>query len=217
VSETDALISRSTGDDVLWERFLLGDDRAFNYLYERYNARVLTYLRTILKEHLTVADDLWQEAFIRVYRERKRRHELLDKGTYTPVDNFKGWLFRIARNLALDHFRSHRLTTTLTTEDGEERPTEETTVRVHEAYPDLYPDEEIVTSDAVIAELKKCIDELPPSLRDIYLLREVNGLEYDEVARAVETTEENARQRVCRARKTLRKALEKYLKKIRQT
>jgi RNA polymerase sigma-70 factor (ECF subfamily) len=57
------------------------------------------------------------------------------------------------------------------------------------------------------------VELLPQSLRDVFVLREINGLEYEEVAEIAGCTQEAARMRISRARRALRKALEKYLTK----
>lgn len=196
-------------DEQLLEQFLLGDDRAFTSLYERYDARVLTYLRTILKECPDVADDLFQETFVRLYRERERRDEKQQSGEYRPIGNFRGWLFRVAHNLAISHLRSKRRTVRISNDDASDGAAwdERLMVPIEESFAQLYGSSDPVTADGMFQRLQECIELLPPALREVYVLREINGLEYDEVAELAGCSQEAARMRISRARRALRKAL----------
>ncbi len=188
----------------------MGDDSSFTRLYERYDARVLTYLRTVLKDCPDVADDLFQETFVRLWRERARRSSA---GEYRAIDNVRGWLFRVAHNLAISHLRSRRQTVTISGDDesGGARWDERLMVPVEESFALLFGDEDPVTADGMFDRLRECLELLPPALREVYVLRELNGLEYEEVAEIANCSQEAARMRISRARRSLRKALEKYL------
>jgi RNA polymerase sigma-70 factor (ECF subfamily) len=182
-------------------------------LYERYDSSVLTYLRTVLREHPVAADDIFQETFVRLFRERKRREAGRNDGqAYTPVANVRGWIFRVAHNLAISYLRSLRQTVSLDDEELDvERWDERLMVPVEESFEELYGEEDPLTSERMYQKLRDCVELLPQSLRQVYVLREFNGLEYDEVAKIVGCSQEAARMRLSRARSTLRKALEKYL------
>jgi RNA polymerase sigma-70 factor (ECF subfamily) len=209
----DALISASTSDEEVLDRFLRGDDKAYVVLYERYEAKVLTYLRTILREHPDAGDDLFQETFVRLFRERKRFAGGANDGEeYKTVANVRGWIFRVAHNLAISYLRSVRQTVSLDDEDMDaSRWDERLMVPVEESFEQLYGEEDPLASEDMYQKLRACVELLPQSLRQVYVLRELNGLEYDEVATIVGCSQEAARMRLSRARSTLRKALEKYL------
>lgn len=209
-------VASDLSDETLLEQFLLGSEQAYFGLYERYDKGILTYLRTILKDTPDVADDLFQETFVKLFRERGRRQEILNRGEeYKPVQNFRGWLFRVAHNLAISFHRSNRPTISLTPDDDQEtsRWDERLMVPVEESFSQLYGEDDLFANETIHKQLQIAIDLLPQSLRDVFVLREVNGMEYEEVAATVGCTQEAARMRISRARRALRKALEKFLVK----
>lgn len=198
-------------DEALLEQFLLGDDIAYTRLYERFDASVLTYLRTILKDELDIADDLFQETFVRLFRERKRRVDAPD--AYSPIKNVRGWIFRVAHNLAISYHRSNRQSVSLSDgdSDGGAHWDERLMVPIEESFAQIYGEQDELRSESLQDRLRTAIDLLPPALREVYVLREVNGLEYDQVAMIAGCTQEAARMRISRARRALRKALEHHL------
>ena len=107
--------------------------------------------------------------------------------SYRADDRERAWIFQIARNLARDHARrqSHR-------------------------GPVLEPDDEAApfTDGAVALAIRTAIHRLPDLDRDVFLMREVAGLTYDEIALACETTSDAVRNRLHRARLALRQALQ---------
>lgn len=126
------------------------------------------------------AHDLTQEVFLRA--SRAGVPETTDGGQ-------RAWIFRIARNLALNHLR-----------DGRRRPEPVALVECGTA-----PTQElrVVVREALAA--------LPDSDRDVFLLRESVGLSYEEIAEACETTVDAVRSRLYRARLELRAALGGYI------
>lgn len=199
-------------DEALLERFLIGDESAFVVLYERYDKGVLTYLRTIVKDSPELADDLFQETFVRLFREKGKFAAARRSGEeYKPIQNLRGWLFRVAHNLAISHLRTVRQTTSISEEEESYRWDERLMVPIEESFASLYGEDQAMSSENLYAKLQACVELLPQSLREVYVLREIQGLEYDEVAAAVGCTQEAARMRISRARRALRKALEKFI------
>jgi len=94
-----------------------GEDLALNEIMERWHRRVTSYLLRFTGNE-TVAIDLAQETFVRVYQSRKR---------YRPEAKFSTWLFAIASNLAREHFRwlKRHPTASLNEADEAERPLSE--------------------------------------------------------------------------------------------
>jgi RNA polymerase sigma-70 factor (ECF subfamily) len=124
-----------------------------------------------------MARDLTQEVFLRVSRTRVPS---------APESEIKAWLFRIARNLALDHNRQHR-----------RRP--EPVALTCEPARTASQDIDLAVSEALAA--------LPAIDRDVFLLREVAGLGYEEIASACELSPDAVRSRIHRARLQLRQRL----------
>jgi RNA polymerase sigma-70 factor (ECF subfamily) len=122
------------------------------------------------------ARELTQEVFLRVAR-----------GPVPPADDAgqRAWVFRIARNLALNHVRDDRRRgVAVELRDTPAPATQELTIALGEA-----------------------LGRLAPLDRDVFLLREAGGLSYDEIAAACELTSDAVRSRLHRARQQLRSAL----------
>ncbi len=143
-------------------------------LFAAHRDRVFRYLSRFLG-HGDTARDLTQEVFLRVTRGPVPKSD--DAGR-------RAWVFRIARNLALNHVR-----------DDRRRPSAEPVDRSRPATQELS------------AALREAIAALPELDRDVFLLREVAGLTYDEIARASELTPAAIRSRLHRTRQQLRAAL----------
>lgn len=199
-------------DEALFESFLSGDDRAYTELYERYDRKVLTYLRTILRDHPEAADDMFQETFVRLFRERKRKLEM--GAEYSTVQSVRAWLFRVAHNQAISYLRKRKKTVTFSDSGEDDRSWDERLMApIEESFADLYGEVDPLKNEELYEKLLACVELLPAALREIYVLKEINGLPYEEVARVAGCTYEAARMRLSRARRTLRKALSQYLKK----
>jgi len=143
--------------------------------YADHRDGVFRYLRRIVGGH-DAATDLTQEVFLRV-----SRAGLPDA---TPVGQ-RAWVFRIARNLALNHVR-----------DGHRRPA---AVELAEVVTPATQELSVALRDAIAA--------LPALERDIFLLRELVGLRYDEIASACDVSIESVRSRLHQARRTLRTSM----------
>lgn len=204
-------VASPTSDEVLFEQFLDGDDRSYTMLYERYDRKILTYLRTILRDHPEAADDMFQETFVRLFRERKRRQE--EGEDYNMVQSVRAWLFRVAHNQAISYLRKRKKTIAFSESGDEDRVWDERLMApIEDSFAELYGEADPLKDENLYEKLLACVELLPGALREIYVLKEINGLPYEEVARITGCTYEAARMRLSRARKTLRKALSQYLK-----
>jgi len=145
-------------------------------LFALYQDRLRRYLGRASGE-TELARDLTQEVFLRVSRVAI---------PVAPDSQLAGWLFRIARNVALDHHRKHhrRPEVALGTLDRGKGASQETTIALNEA-----------------------LSMLPEIDRDVFLMREMSGLSYDEIANACELTPDAVRNRIHRARLQLREVL----------
>jgi RNA polymerase sigma-70 factor (ECF subfamily) len=145
-----------------------------NHLFAAHRDGVFRYLCRMVGRG--AADELTQEVFLRVSRAPVPQ---ADEGSA------RAWVFRIARNLALNHVRdTHR----------------------HGVMVDL-PDHATPPTQELGAALRQALDALPTLDRDVFLMREAGGLAYDEIARACDMTADAVRSRLHRARQQLRAAL----------
>lgn len=97
-------------DQQLLSAYLSGDKDAISILIERHSKRVLDYIRMMVKNN-EVADDIYQETFIKVVR-------FIDDGRYTDNGKFLSWVLRIAHNQVIDHFRQAKQQNNLSESDA---------------------------------------------------------------------------------------------------
>ena len=183
-------------DAELFERFLDGDNNSYTALYRRYNARVLGYIQSLLGTENQAADDIFQETFIRLYRERNRAR----KPGSSPLQNVGGWLFRVARNLSLNQIRSQNYLTEIP-----QGYTEQLVTPVDEAYPEFFG--HALEEEELLRKVHAVVGSLPLPLREVFVLREINGMSYEETVEILGCSMEAARMRLSRARSAIRRAL----------
>jgi len=180
---------RSPDEDVrLMLALRAGDTAAFDALFRRWSGPLLRYLDRMVHD-LAVAEELVQEAFIRVHQARDR---------YRPDARFSTWLYRIATNLALNELRRPRHRAVHRSAD--------------EAGAPPLADRGPGTDDRVDArrragEVEAALAELPEKQRAALCLAAVEGLSYAEVAEALEVTEKAVKSLVHRARSGLAERL----------
>jgi len=182
------------GDDPdvrLMLAFRAGDDSALSDLYRRWAGPLLRYLERMVQERAT-AEELLQESFIRVHRARER---------YEPQARFSTWLFRIARNLALNELdlarrkRPH-LSTDLEPSDDDSRPQLTLVSNAPSA-------ESIIDARRTRDLVESFLEELPERQRSALWLSAVEGHSYAEIAEVLETSTPSVKSLIHRARATI--------------
>ncbi len=175
--------------------FRKGDESALSDLYRRWAGPLLRYLERMMKENAT-AEELVQETFIRVHGARDR---------YSPDARFSTWLFRIARNLALNELdRAHRRmphhsTDVSETHDGS-RESNRPALSLVSNEPGA---EEIVDARRTSNEMEAHLAKLPERQRSALWLAAVEGHSYEEIAEILETSIPSVKSLVHRARASL--------------
>lgn len=170
-------------------KVLGGDANAFETLVLEYEKNVynIALRKTGNSED---AADMTQEAFIKAYNSLQ---------SFRGDSKFSVWLYRIVSNVCLDFLRSknRRPTVSLSVEDddGEDAQLD---VADESQSPELLLDRKL-TRDSV----RRGLDSLPPDYRQILLLREIQGLSYDEIAQALSLEVGTVKSRIFRARKRL--------------
>jgi len=143
---------------------------------------------------------LAQEVWIRVYRNVNRLQE--------PV-KFRGWLSRIATNLFYDELRKRKRVRTPLSLDVP-RVLEDGEVDWEIAADSPGPDEDLTTRE-FYDELRSAIADLPEVFRTTIVLREIEGLAYEEIAEMTGVSLGTVKSRIARARQRLQLQLQKYL------
>lgn len=182
-------------DNTLVERYLAGSEAAFETLVYRYQDRIINYLNQIVHDY-DKAVDLCQETFIRVYRNAARY-----EGRY----QFSTWLYRIATNLAIDELRRrerggrfflHNVMNWFHSEPE----------RV--LLPDSRQDPELALHRKErLHRLESAIAALDEKYRLPFLLKEVEGLSYEETAEVLGISSGTVKSRIHRAKLALRRKL----------
>ena len=183
----------NSDDALLVQRCLRGEERAYGLLLGRYRRAVYSLVYRMVG-NAEEAQDLAQEAFIRAFR---------SLASYDPGRSFANWLFKIASNLTIDHFRRRRLQTVSTTlaEDEDEGRELDLLDPSPSALDVMVKDEEArLTADLV--------QSLPEHYRIVVLLRHGQDLAYEEIADALNLPVGTVKARLHRARHMLKRKLE---------
>ena len=166
-----------------------GDANAFELLVKEYEKNVYN-LALRMTGNSEDAYDMSQEAFIKAYNSLH---------SFRGDSKFSVWLYRIVSNVCLDFLRSRgrKATVSLSMEndDGEEV---ELDIADEASSPQALLDRSL-TRDAV----RRGLQSLPPDHREILLLREIQGMSYDEIARILDLEVGTVKSRIFRARKKL--------------
>ena len=174
-----------------------GDEAAFSSLVHRHQDQVFGYLLGMVRDR-TVADDLFQETFMRAIRAMNS-----DRGTYEAKGKWVQWIMRIARNAALDHLRAQKRRKTRTSEDLGDAPD------LDQIAVDGEPDAaDILQANEEHAFLYACIDRLPEEQREVLLLRHESEMTFREIAELTDCSINTALGRMRYALLNLRRMME---------
>lgn len=188
--------SAVTDEDAMSE-YQNGDTESFEILLARYNRRIFTFILRMVYGNTTVAEDLFQEVFIKVI---ENRH------SFDSTRTFRSWIYGIARNHVIDHLRKegnrrHLSLDKNSVEDGYN-------VTRLELVKSKAPDQEQLmydrqTRDKLFEELSHLNDEY----KEVFMMREIEGLKFDEIAGITQTNVNTVKSRHRYAFRELRKQL----------
>lgn len=188
-------------DLTLVKRCREGDRNAYRLLIERYQRKTYAIALGMVKDR-EEAMDIAQEAFVKVYK---------------YLDHFKGdssfytWLYRIVTNLCVDHLRRASTQRRDKGEFDERVATEETaTAGILSSRLGTNPQKAALRAE-LAAKLQEAVQELPEKHREILLLREIDGLSYEELAQILKIPKGTVMSRLFHARAKVQKALADYL------
>ena len=171
------------------QRVLEGDTNAFEELVLEYEKKVYNVALRMLNNSEDAAD-MTQEAFIKAYN---------SLSGFRGDSKFSVWLTRIVSNLCLDFMRSRNRRPTVSLsmedEDGED-------VQLDIADTSQSP-EQLLERSLTRESVRRGLQSLPEDYREILLLREIQGLSYDEIAAALDIEVGTVKSRIFRGRKKL--------------
>ena len=179
-----------------------GDKEAFRELVERYQRRVLAVVMGMLHDR-EAALEVTQETFIKAFR---------SIGRFKGDASFYTWIYRIAVNLAIDHQRREwrRPLADSTRSTGNDGQTEDILDRISDEDPRGDPFE-ATTDSELRARVLAAIDELTPDHKAVILLRELEGLSYEEISRVMQCSTGTVMSRLHYARKKLQARLKEFV------
>jgi RNA polymerase sigma-70 factor, ECF subfamily len=167
------------------------DDDAFALVFRRYGSRMLATARRLLGNEEDARDAV-QEAMLSAFKAVGRFEGGAQIGT---------WLHRIVVNAALMRLRTRRRRPESSIDDL--LPTYQADGHRVLTSDDELPIDEALARDEMLQVLRACVDDLPEAYRQVYLLRDVEGLSSDEVALAMGLTPNAVKIRLHRARQAL--------------
>jgi RNA polymerase sigma-70 factor, ECF subfamily len=181
-------------DKNLVKRTLRGDKKAFEMIISNYQQPLLNYIGRMVGER-EMALDFTQEVFIKAYASLR---------SFEPRYKFSTWLYKIASNLVIDHWRKKKIATLSMSE-----PLSEDSGGLTLDIPDGKPS---VVHKFELSELRKRIEwameQIPASLRELFIWRHVNGLSYEEMAEIKNLPVGTVKNRVYQAKEMIRQLLE---------
>jgi RNA polymerase sigma-70 factor, ECF subfamily len=204
--ETTSVIGNSTpcaaaettqSDLALVHACKTGDLAAFEQLVKRYDRRLLRIAQNIT-HNLEDAQDAVQETFLKVFRKLAQFRE---------NSQFSTWLFRITVNESLMKVRKQRHPREVSIDEDFQGETGAVPLELATRTPD--PEEHY--KEAELRDLlRSALQKLPPALRVVFVLRDVEGFSSEETAEVLELTQTAVKARLWRARLQLRERLSKY-------
>ncbi len=182
-------------DDYLVRKSQEGDARSFEMLVIKYQQRIFNVIFRIVRNR-DVVEDLAQDSFINAFRSIKG---------FRGGSSFYTWLYRIASNVSLNYLAKNKRAvfvdeTVLDTADVAERT----------ASADVSP-ERRTSSNETASAISKAIESLPEEIKKAVILREYEGLSYEEIAELMDCPVGTVRSRIFRGRGILKSALKDYL------
>jgi RNA polymerase sigma-70 factor (ECF subfamily) len=190
---------RQTDDSGVVAAFLNGEQRAFDELVDRYQTRLLNFIYRTVGDR-DRAEDLVQEVFIRVYRHLHR---------FDRSKKFSTWVYTIASNLAKNELRNRSRSplvlfqTIQGTSDEEDRPLqfEDSTSRPDDLYRKRHLRELV----------EQTVAQLPEHHRQVFVLRELEGRSYEEIAEITDCNLGTVKSRLNRARTAFAAIIEPFV------
>ncbi len=176
-----------------------GDDAAFDYLAEKYRRPMVAFMYRVAR-NTSVAEELAQEVFLRVYRARQ---------TYNAEAKFSTWLYRIASNLSVNYIRDTKyerpeLSVSLDEPDQETG----TTMDLPDGAPTA---EQNILRRERLAAIRRHVQALPERQRLAVTMHKYQAMDYRQIADVLKISESATKSLLFRAYETLRERLKEFV------
>ncbi|HEX6316055.1 MAG TPA: RNA polymerase sigma-70 factor [Gemmatimonadaceae bacterium] len=177
------------GDAELVRRIRAGDERALETVFRAHYAGMASFVQRFVRS-ADLAEELVQDVFLKLWSKREQLAE---------IETLRTYLFRAARNTALNYLRRAKLERKWREEQGTDDDPPTT----------FAADDEAVEQEVAVA-VQEAINRLPPRCREIFLLSRDGGLTYAEIARSLEISVKTVETQMGRALKSLRSSLHHF-------
>lgn len=179
---------RSYSNEQLFELLKCGDEGAFAEIFSRYDRRIYRFILKMVKDN-SIATDVTQEVFIRIWTKREQLSE---------VHNMEAYIFTIASNLTLNQIKK-RL---------RERQVREKLQAQWRQNKSSDADNLLLLHDCETL-VSKVVEQLPPQQKRIYRLSREEGLNYEEISQTMKISPNTVRNHLVKALQTIRIYIEK--------
>ena len=159
---------KEMSDEGLAISYIHGSNRAFDLLLSRNQTKLFSYIYFVVRDHDT-ADDVFQETFVKVITK-------LQEGKYVPTGKFSAWVMRIAHNVIMDWYRDQRSERVI-------EPTENNDLSNIGGSDVLHGNiESQFVNEQVLCDVKKMMNLLPASQREVVFMRYYQQMSFKEIA-----------------------------------
>jgi len=183
-------------DEQLISRFQAGDENAYVELVNRFKDKLTNFVYYFLKDE-ELSEDIVQDTFIKLYEK---------KNYYRPVAKFSTWIYTIARNLANTELRKKNRAKIMylsqikyDNKNHELRSKDQSLISM-------------IENEYLLDELNSAIDRLPDNYKTAIILRDIQGLNYEEISKIVGVPLGTIKSRINRARLQLQEDLKIFKK-----
>ena len=190
------VMTEEVSDNVLVEQTLAGSEAAFNAIIGRYHERLFRVAFGFLKDR-GESEDAVQEAFTRVYLKLEK---------FQGKSKFYTWLYRIQVNLCLDALRRRRRDRRVLSEEALVEHAGQVSGELWPNYDRSEPLAEVERKELGLW-LGKALKDLPDIHQAVLILREVEGMSYDEIAKILDLKRGTVMSRLFHARKKMQEQL----------
>lgn len=179
-------------DEELVALYIAGNEACMEMLINRYKTRVFTAIQLVVNDRY-IAEDIFQETFLRVIH-------TLQKGKYEESGKFLPWVIRIARNLAMDYYRSTKRMPTISSSDNDD-------IFANMRFADSNSEDNAIRRQNKNG-LRELIKQLPAEQKEVLILRHYGDLSFKEIADVCNCSINTALGRMRYALINLRKMIE---------
>jgi len=183
---------RSSDEQLVQES--LKDKNKFAILVERYEQKLLRYIKRLTDNHSNLSEDILQEVFIKIYR---------NLNNFNPSLKFSSWAYRIAHNESINHIRKIKETIPIETDDTETA----NLINILESDTDI---QEEVSTNELATKIRKIVHKLPKKYKDVIILYYLEDKDYQEISDILKKPTGTIGTLLSRAKTKFKKLAQKY-------